>query len=492
MNRQTVARSAIAVAVSAAVAGIYLHSSGAGTGIPAPKAAIVATAPSAPVAGSVTAAATDFPSIVERSGPAVVNISVTGKLTAGALADGEDGFPQFDPNDPLFEFFKRFAPQLRLPRGPQIMRGQGSGFIISADGLILTNAHVVDGAQEVTVKLTDRREFKAKVLGSDKRSDIAVIRIAAKNLPTVQLGDPALLRVGEPVLAIGSPYGFENSATAGIVSAKSRSLPDDYVPYIQTDAALNPGSSGGPLFNIKGQVIGINSQIYSRSGGSQGLSFAIPIDVAMKVEQQLLQYGKVTRGHLGVSVQDVNQALAESFGLKKAEGALVGSVEKDSPAEKGGLQTGDVILRFYGRQVNRAADLSEFVADIKPGTIVGVNVMRHGAQKTLTVRIGEMQAGKSTDNNSAGTSQERLGLLVRPLNQEELQRAGVRGGLVVEEASGPSALAGIQSGDLILSVNGTPVTSVEQFRQLVGKAAKNIALLVQRGGEKIFIPLVLG
>lgn len=492
MNRQTFVRSAMVVAVSVAVAGIYMHSNGAATAMPdANAAAIVAAAP--PVAGGVTAVATDFSTIVERAGPAVVNISVTGKAKASAATDIEGGLAQRDPNDPFSEFFKRFAPQLRTPRGPQIMRGQGSGFIISADGLILTNAHVVDGAQEVTVKLTDRREFEAKVLGADKQSDIAVIRIAAKNLPTVQIGNPALIRVGEPVLAIGSPYGFENTATAGIVSAKSRSLPEDtYVPFIQTDAAVNPGNSGGPLFNIKGQVIGINSQIYSQTGGYQGLSFAIPIDVAMKVEQQLVQHGKVTRSHLGVSVQEVNQALAASFGLPKAEGALVGSVEKGSPAEKGGLQTGDVILRFNGQPISRSADLPELVAETKPGTTASIDVIRHGAQKTLAVRLSEMPASQAAGNDSAAGSPGRLGLSVRPLNQDERQQAGVRAGLVVEDASGPAAVAGIQSGDVILSFNGTPVTSVEQLRQLVDKAGKNVALLVQRAGEKIFIPLILG
>ena len=492
MNRQTFARSAIAVAVSVAVAGIYFHSNGTETGMSNASAAIVSTTPSAPVASAAPAVPTDFSSIVERAGPAVVNISVTGAAKAGAKEGMDSGTAQLDQNDPFSDFFKHFAPQIRMPRGPQIMRGQGSGFIVSADGLILTNAHVVDGAQEVTVKLTDRREFRAKVLGSDKESDIAVIRIAATNLPVVQLGNPALIRVGEPVLAIGSPYGFENTATAGIVSATSRSLPDgNYVPFIQTDAPVNPGNSGGPLFNIKGQVIGINSQIYSQTGGYQGLSFAIPIDVAMKVEQQLVQHGKVTRGHLGVGVQEVNQALAASFGLKKAGGALVGSVEKDSPAEKGGLQTGDVILRFNGQPISSSADLPELVADTKPGTTASIDVFRHGAEKTLAVRIGEMQASKSAGDSAAG-AQGRLGLSVRPLNQDERQQAGVSGGLVVEDAAGPAALAGIQSGDVILSFNGTPVTSVEQLRQLVDKAGKNVALLVQRDGQKIFVPLTLG
>lgn len=501
MNRHTFARSTIAAAVLVVVAGIYVHSNGIGSSMSNASAANVVTTPltptlpSAPLAatGGVTAVATDFSTIVERAGPAVVNISVTGSAKASDVSNSEGGSGQLDPNDPLSQFFKRFGPQLPAPHGPQIMRGLGSGFIISSDGLILTNAHVVDGAQEVTVKLTDRREFKAKVLGSDKQSDIAVIRIAAKNLPTVQIGNPALTKVGEPVLAIGSPYGFENTATAGIVSAKSRSLPDDnYVPFIQTDVAVNPGNSGGPLFNIKGQVIGINSQIYSQTGGYQGLSFSIPINVAMNVEQQLLQHGKVTRGHLGVSVQEVNQALANSFGLPKAEGALVGSVDKGGPAAKGGLETGDVILRFNGQQIDRSADLPEFVADSKPGTIANIDVVRNGKPKSLAIKVGEMEVSKLAANTAAGGAQGRLGLAVRPLSPDERQQAGVIGGLVVGEASGPSALAGIQAGDVILSVNGTAVSSAEQLRQLSNKAGKNIALLVQRDGQKIFVPLTLG
>ncbi|QRX82397.1 DegQ family serine endoprotease [Glaciimonas sp. PAMC28666] len=501
MNRQTFARSTIAAAVLVVVAGLYVHSNGIGSGISDANAAnvvttpLASTPPSPPVAaptGNVIAMPTDFSSIVERAGPAVVNISVTGSAKASDASSTEGGSGQLDPNDPLSQFFKRFGPQLQIPHGPQIMRGLGSGFIISSDGLILTNAHVVDGAQEVTVKLTDRREFKAKVLGSDKQSDIAVIRIAAKNLPIVQIGNPALTKVGEPVLAIGSPYGFENTATAGIVSAKSRSLPDDnYVPFIQTDVAVNPGNSGGPLFNIKGQVIGINSQIYSQTGGYQGLSFSIPINVAMNVEQQLVQHGKVTRGHLGVSVQEVDQALANSFGLPKAEGALVGSVDKGGPAEKGGLETGDVILRFNGQQIDRSADLPEFVADSKPGTTANIDVVRNGKPKSLAIKVGQMEVGKLAANDANGGAQGRLGLAVRPLSPDERQQAGVTGGLVVGEVSGPSALAGIQAGDVILSVNGTAVSSAEQLRQLANKAGKNVALLVQRDGQKIFVPLTL-
>ncbi|WP_211444635.1 DegQ family serine endoprotease [Collimonas humicola] len=499
MNRLTFTRSTIAVAVLVVAGGAYLHSRNKDIGVENANAAVPA-AVTAPVsnpappgnAAPAVAVATDFSSIVERAGPAVVNISVTGKAKQSAVSDQDDD-SGLDPNDPFSQFFKRFGPQLQIPRHPQIMRGEGSGFIISADGLILTNAHVVEGASEVTVKLTDRREFKAKVLGSDKQSDIAVIRIDAKNLPTVQIGNPALTRVGEPVLAIGSPYGFENTATAGIVSAKSRSLPDDtYVPFIQTDVAVNPGNSGGPLFNIKGEVIGINSQIYSQTGGYQGLSFAIPIDVATKVEQQLVAHGKVTRSHLGVSVQEVNQALAESFGLKNAAGALVSSVDKGSPADQGGMQPGDVILRFNGQAINHSSDLPSLVADTAPGTSSSIEVMRGGQSKTLTVKLTEATPLKVAGKDNGGDSQGRLGLALRELSPDEQQQVGIRGGLVVMDANGPSALAGIQRGDVILSFNGKPVSSVEQLRQLVSKAGKNVALLVQRDKDKIFVPLNLG
>ena len=483
-------RNTMAVMVAAVVGGGYVYFRGAD--LPSAHAApvqaplVAATpAPAAP-SGPVVAAATDFSGIVQRSGPAVVNISVTGK--ARKVADDDSG----DADDPFAQFFRHFGPQLQLPRQPQIMRGLGSGFIISPDGLILTNAHVVDGAQEVVVKLTDRREFKAKVLGVDKQSDIAVIRIDARNLPVVQIGDPSTVKVGEPVLAIGAPYGFDNTATAGIVSAKSRSLPDDnYVPFLQTDVAVNPGNSGGPLFNLRGEVIGINSQIYSQTGGFQGLSFAIPIDVAMKVEQQLTQHGKVTRGRLGVSVQELNQALSDSFGLKKAQGALVSAVEKGGPADQAGLQAGDVILRFNGREIDHSVDLPTLVADAAPGSSQTLEVMRNGKVRTLAVRIGEMKPTRDDAPVARTDNQGRLGLAVRPLDKQEQRQLGGQNGLLVEDVSGPAALAGIQSGDVILAVNGTPVGNVAQLRKLAGEAGKNVALLVERGDEKIFVPLAL-
>jgi len=486
MIRQTLARSAVGVAALAALAGgyAYLQKDAITPGYAAPTPVTA----SAPVA---VATPTDFSGIVDQFGPAVVNISVTARAqrTSAQMPQG------MDPDDPLFQFFKRFGPQFQGPQNaqPQLVRGLGSGFIISPDGLILTNAHVVDNATEVTVKLTDRREFKAKVLGTDPQTDIAVIRIDAKDLPTVRLGDPSKIRVGEPVLAIGSPYGFENTVTAGIVSAKSRSLPDDtYVPFIQTDVAVNPGNSGGPLFNQRGEVIGINSQIYSQTGGYQGLSFAIPINVATKVQQQLVAHGKVTRGRLGISVQEVNQALAQSFNLPRPAGALVNSVENDSPAAKAGLKPGDVIVQLGDDVIDHSGDLPEHVADIRPGTEIKLKVIRKGAPMTLAVKVGAVKEDAVAQGKNGGETGGRLGLAVRPLTPAEKRDSGIDGGLVVEDVAGPAARVGIQPGDVILSLNGTPISSAEQLRALVSKSGKQVALLVQRDDARIFIPLDLG
>jgi serine protease Do len=325
----------------------------------------------------------DFTGIVERNGAAVVNISVTHETTAQS-----GGAPQLQPGDPFYEFFRRFGvpqPQERAPG-----RGMGSGFIISADGLILTNAHVVSSAKEVTVKLTDKREYQAQVIGVDRPTDVALLRIDANNLPTVRIGRAEGLKVGEWVTAIGSPYGFENTVTSGIVSAKWRSLPDGaYVPFIQTDVAVNPGNSGGPLFNMRGEVVGINSQIYSRTGGYQGLSFAIPIEIAIKVKEQLRQYGKVSRGHLGITIQELNQRLAESFGLKRPDGALVAGVSLGSPAEKAGLQAGDVVIAVNGKPIASSAELPLAIADIRPGDSARLRVWRKGEAQELGVVVGE-------------------------------------------------------------------------------------------------------
>jgi serine protease Do len=492
MQKKIFARSAIAAAALAVTAGAWVQFGGA-NGRDANAAMVQQQQPAQAVASTVPgmATATDFSGIVQRYGPAVVNISVLGKAQQSPAAYGGPGL---DPDDPFSDFLRRFGPQMpRAPQGGQIMRGLGSGFIVSPDGVIITNAHVVDGAEEVIVRLTDRREYKAKVLGVDKQTDIAAIKIDARDLPTVKLGDPAAAQVGEPVLAIGSPYGFENTATAGIISAKSRSLPEDtYVPFIQTDVAVNPGNSGGPLFNLKGEVIGVNSQIYSRTGGYQGLSFAIPINVAANVKDQLIKHGKVTRGRLGVGIQEVTHALADSFGLKGPQGALVSSVDKGSPAERAGLEPGDVIVRFNGRDVNRSADLPALVADARPGARADIDVIRKGAPKTLSATIGEMKETAVAQRGEAPQDQGRLGMAVRPLDREEQRQAGVSGGLVVEGVSGPAARSGIQPGDIILSLNGAPAASVEQLRAAVSKADKHIAVLVQRDTARIFVPIELG
>jgi serine protease Do len=428
----------------------------------------------------------DFADLVQRYGPAVVNVRVTQAVRAAADSPQT---PQQPPE--LEEFLRRF--QIPMPRGDaQPARGLGSGFIVSSDGLILTNAHVVRGGGDVVVRLTDKREFKAKVIGTDTQTDVAVLKIEATDLPTVKIGDPNAVRVGEWVVAIGSPYGFDNSVTAGIVSAKGRSLPDGtYVPFIQTDVAVNPGNSGGPLFNMKGEVIGINSQIYSRTGGYQGLSFAIPMDVAANVQNQLVSYGKVTRGRIGVTIQEVNQSLAESFGLKKTTGALVSSVEKDSPAAKAGIEPGDVILKVDGREINGSMDLTGHIANLKPGSSARVEVWRKGASRVLTVTVGEMTPQKVAAGKPEAEEQGRLGAAVRALTPQEQKEAGISGGVVVERVGGAAAQAGLQRGDIILALNNTPVTDADQLRGIVEKSGKRVALLVQRDNAKVYIPVEL-
>ncbi len=455
----------------------------------AAQAPAASTAAPAPAALAMPAAALpDMSAIVARNGAAVVNISVSGTTKrSGATPD----LPQLDPNDPFYEFFRHF----RVPqeRGERQVRGQGSGFVLRENGVILTNAHVVDGADEVMVKLTDKREFKAKVLGVDKATDVAVLKIEARNLPTLKIGSSLNSRVGEWVLAIGSPFGFESSATAGIISAKSRSLPDDnYVPFIQTDVAVNPGNSGGPLFNMAGEVIGINSQIYSRSGGYQGLSFAIPIEVVMKIEDQISKHGKVQRGRLGISIQEINQSLADSFGMSKPTGALVSSVENGSPAAKAGMEPGDVILSVNGKEVAGSSELPPLIADIRPGDTAKLQIWRKGGSRDIDVKVGEMKDTKEASTESKEADQGRLGLAVRPLTAEERRQLDVKSGLVVQNASGAAARAGIRAGDVVLSVNGEAVNSVEQLRGLVAKAAKRVALLIQREDAKLFVPVDLG
>jgi serine protease Do len=441
----------------------------------------------APTAVPGGTALPDFTALVDRVGAAVVNISATRSEKSQAAAPR--GFSPGQEGDPFYEFFKRFGiPFENMPQ-PSPAIGLGSGFIISKDGYILTNAHVVEGANDVTVKLTDGREFKAKIIGTDRRSDIATLKIEASGLPAVKIGTPADTKVGDWVAAIGSPFGFENSVTAGIVSAKSRSLPDStYVPFIQTDVAVNPGNSGGPLFNMNGEVIGINSQIYSRTGGYMGLSFAIPIDVAINVKNDLVQYGKVTRGRLGVTIQNVDQSLAKSFGLDKARGAIVSSVEKGGPAAQAGLQPGDVILQVAGQQVDRSNELPALVARLDPGTKTEVVVWRNGERRTLPVTIGQLAEQVAAGSPTKGEATGGLGLAVRPLTEAERQKADSEGGLLVEDASGAAARAGIRSGDVILGVNGNTVSSAKELRE-AAKGGDTLALLVQRGDSRIFIPV---
>ncbi|KIQ30887.1 peptidase [Variovorax paradoxus] len=439
----------------------------------------------------------DFSTITSRDGPAVVNISVTGTMKA---SDDEAAaeIQGIDPEDPMFQFFRRFQGQ--SPRGHQQqrdvpVRAQGSGFIVDPSGIIITNAHVVKDAKEVTVKLTDRREYRAKVLGADAKTDIAVLKIDAKNLPVLALGNTKDLKVGEWVLAIGSPFGFENTVTAGVVSAKGRSLPDDsYVPFIQTDVAVNPGNSGGPLLNTRGEVVGINSQIYSRSGGYQGVSFAIPIDVAVQVKDQIVATGKASHARLGVAVQEVNQAFADSFKLDKPEGALVSNIEKGGPGDKAGLKAGDVIRKVDGQAIVSSGDLPAVIGQQAPGKKVTLEVWRQGERQELQAKLGDAsdkpaQVAKA----DTGTGQGKLGLALRPLQPQEKREAGVESGLLIEDAAGPSAQAGVQAGDVLLAINGTPAQSLEQVREVVAKATnKSVALLIQRGEDKIFVPVRIG
>jgi len=442
------------------------------------------------VAPTAAARLPDFTGLVERAGPAVVNISTVGLARDTAL-DSED------EDNPLNEFFKRFGGPNGMPNlQPRAVpsRGVGSGFIVSPDGYIVTNAHVVDGAKEVTVRLTDRREFTAKVIGADKRTDIALIKIDAKgNLPALDLSNPPAPRQGEWVVAIGSPFGFENSVSAGVVSGVHRALPGGQMtPFIQTDVAVNPGNSGGPLLNAAGQVVGVNSQIYSRSGGYMGLSFAIPADVAANVAQQLKEHGKVNHGRLGIGIQGLNQALAQSFDLPDSNGAVVGTVEKDSPAEKAGFKTGDVIRKINNVAVTDSTDVTSRIGNMAPGTKVNVEVWREGKPVTLTATIGSFDdSQKVASAGKSAQGQGKLGVSVRALTQEEKADIG-HDGVVVEDASGAAAQAGIQPGDVIVSVGSAKVATPEQLKRQIDKASGNVALLIERNGQKIFVPVRIG
>ena len=487
MLSRLTARKFLAAAVIPAVFGVYYAFA-----LPGHTTANAAPQTGTQANKSATQHLPDFTRIVEENGPAVVNVSVS--RTMPVAAPGRlPGIPQ---DDPMQEFFRRFGqPGPQGPQGgPEVQRGLGSGFIVSPDGIIITNAHVVADATDISVKLTDRREFEAKVLGVDKRTDIAVLKIDAKNLPAVKIGHASDLKVGEWVAAIGSPFGFENTITSGIVSAKARALPDEnYVPFIQTDVAVNPGNSGGPLFNMDGEVVGVNSQIFSRTGGFMGLSFAIPIEVAIQVKDDLVKNGKVTRGRIGVQIQDVNQALANSFGLPKPQGALISGVEPGSPAEKAGLKSGDVVLGVNGKEINQLSELSGAIAATRPGNNARLQVWREGKSRDVDVKVAELMEQKVAMNNG-GDSQTsaKLGLTVRELAPDERAQLNSEGGLVVQNVSGAAARAGIQPGDVILAFNDTPLKSVEQLNSLVKKSDKTIALLIQRDANRMYVPVQVG
>jgi len=442
----------------------------------------------------------DFGNLVTEVSPAVVNISVVHRQTVS------DAHPFAE--DPMFDLLRRFGvpvpefpgPNGQGPRNPQISRGIGSGFIISDDGYVLTNAHVVSERgtdTEVTVRLLDRREFKAKVIGTDPRTDIAVLKIDATGLPTVQFGDPEQARVGEWVVAVGSPFGFDSTVTAGIISAKARRLPSEtYVPFIQTDVAINPGNSGGPLFNLAGEVIGINAQIYSRSGGFMGISFAIPIDVALGVKDQLVEHGRVQRGRLGVLIQPVDKDLAENFGLSEPHGALVSRVEPDSAAAKAGVQPGDIITGVDGVRVAESADLPRIIGEKRPGTRIRLEVWRERANKSINAVLDEMPGEDAPQSAAqpapqAEDSIEKLGLSGRNIDPAEARRLGIPGGVLVEKVSGPAVKAGLRNGDIVLALNNQGVANVAELRARMDAAGKRFALLVQRGDGRIFLPVTL-
>jgi serine protease Do len=472
-------------------------------------ASVVAAAPvvlaAPPVVSPSVAALPDFADIVERTGPGVVNIRTTERVRQNAQGQGGMDDPEMQ------EFFRRFfgipVPRQQQPGTPrgngkqggqgqqeEVPRGVGSGFIISADGFILTNAHVVEGASEVYVTLTDKREFKAKIVGSDTRTDVAVLKIDGSNLPRLNMGDSDKIRVGEWVLAIGSPFGLENTVTAGIVSAKARDT-GDYLPLIQTDVAVNPGNSGGPLINLKGEVVGINSQIYSRSGGFMGISFAVPIDEALRVADQLKASGRVTRGRIGVQIGEVTKDVAESLGLARAQGALVQRVEAGGPAEKAGLEAGDIILKYNGAAIERPSDLPRMVGATKPGAKATVNIWRKGSARDLTVTVVELEADKPKQAEEKKAKPDNtpnaLGLVVSDLSDAQKKELKVDNGVLVEAVSGAAAAAGIRPGDVIQRLNEVDVKDAKQFGQLVAKldAKKRAAVLVRRGDSSQFVPL---
>ena len=436
----------------------------------------------------------DFTDLVEQVGPSVVNIRTSEKVKAAA-AGGID--------EQMLEFFKRFGIPVppNMPRAPrpdrsqpqpdeEQPRGVGSGFILTADGFVMTNAHVVEGADEVIVTLTDKREFKARIIGADKRSDVAVVKIEATGLPAVKIGDINRLRVGEWVMAIGSPFGLENTVTAGIVSAKQRDT-GDYLPFIQTDVAINPGNSGGPLINMRGEVVGINSQIYSRSGGFQGISFAIPIDEAARVADQLRSSGRVTRGRIGVQIEQVSKEVAESIGLGKPQGALVRGVESGAPAEKAGIEAGDIIIKFDGKPIDKSSDLPRMVGNVKPGTRAVVTVFRRGASKDFSVTIAEVEAEKPVRKTSAPEPKppatglaQALGLVVSELPEAQKKELKIKGGVKIDTADGAAARAGLREGDVIMAIANVEVANLKEFEAALAKVDKTKAVnVLYRRGE---------
>jgi serine protease Do len=444
----------------------------------------------------------DFTELVERSAPAVVNIRTTARLSQSHMQQ----FPDMDENDPGWEFFRRFFPQPgpqpnphqgpmpRLPRPDrEIPRGQGSGFIISPDGYVMTNHHVVDGADEILVTLPDKREFKGHLVGSDQRSDVALVKIEGSALPSSKIGDPSKLKVGEWVIAIGSPFGLQNTVTAGIVSAKGRET-GELLPFIQTDAAVNPGNSGGPLINMRGEVVGVNSQIFTTSGAYAGISFAIPIDEAMRISDQLRTQGKVVRGRIGVLIGEVPHDVAEAIGLPRASGALVSSVEGDGPADKAGVKPGDVIIKYDGRQVESSSDLRRMVASTKPGSKVTTTVWRNGAPRDLQIAVGEMQPdqprqARADQGHGTAPAADALGLVVSDIAADQQKDLKIKGGVQVDNVDGPAALAGIRAGDFIVSINNIEVTGAKQFAEQVAKLdlTKPVALLVRSGEQSRYV-----
>lgn len=459
----------------------------------AKAAAIVASVPNLP----------DFTDLVERTGSAVVNIRTTEKVKSSQTAAG------MPDDEEMQEFFKRFfgvpmprQPQPNVPNSPkgrkapapdeEQSRGVGSGFIVSADGYVMTNAHVVDGADEVYVTLTDKREFKAKIIGADKRSDVALVKIEGVNLPRLTIGDSNKIRVGEWVIAIGSPFGLDNTVTAGIVSAKARDT-GDYLPLIQTDVAVNPGNSGGPLINMRGEVVGINSQIYSRSGGYMGISFAVPIDEAMRVSDQLKTTGRVTRGRIGVQIGEVTKDVSDSLGMPRPQGAFVSRVEPAGPAEKAGVEAGDIILKFNGVSIEKASDLPRMVGNIKPGTKSVLTVWRKGTSRDLNLVVTELEPEKSAKRDDKKQKPEAsansLGLVVSDLTEVQRKELKIDGGVLVDVAEGAAARAGFRPGDIALRLNDVDIKDVKQFNSLVVKLEmkKVVRLLVRRGDSSQFL-----